>query len=172
MGQMDGYFNLGKSFLYGFPVFIVIICLCSLLNVWQRFFRSAFMKKIFLNCWPIKKLKVHVDDPRQLLEEGSAILKHERETREENNTGVTFDSVGDISDTRGQNSPHPKHPTINKTPSALERGPRDVIAPGRDVMPPSRVTRDPPAATGRPQFSFANKNNRYTQLRNSDDTVR
>lgn len=172
MGQMDGYFGLGKSFLYGFPVLIVMFCLCSLLNVWQRFFRSAFMKNIFLNCWPIKKLKVHVDDPRQLLEEGSAILKHERETREENNTGVTFDSVGDISDNRGQSSPHPRAPTINKTPSALERGSRDVIAPGRDAMPPSRVSRDPPPATGRPQFSFANKNNRYAQLRNSDDTVR
>jgi len=171
MGQMDGYFNLGKNFLYIFPIFVVVFCLCSLLNVWQRAFRSAFVKSLLVSCWPLKKLKVKIDDPRELLEEGSAILKHERETREENNTGVTFDSVGDISDNQGKNSPHP----INKTPYALERGRgRDVIAPPRrDVIaPPGRFSRDPPAAasaSGRPKFSFHDKNNRYSQLRNSED---
>lgn len=188
MGKMDGYFALGAGFLYLFPMFVVIVCLCSLLNVWQRAFRSAFMKNVFQSCWPIKKLKIHIDDPNQLLEEGSAILKQERDTREEHNTGVTFDSVGDISDNRGNNSPHPKHPAINKTPSVLERGQRDVTTTsGRDLTATSgrdlnTNLRDfnssrgfspipSPALTssGRPQFSFANKNNRYAQLRNSDD---
>lgn len=164
MGQMDGYFALGKNFLYIFPVFVVLLCLCSLLNVWQRVFRSAFMKNLFTSCWPIKKLKIHVDDPRQLLEEGSIILKHERETREENNTGVTFDSVGDISDKQGKNSPHP----INKTPYALERGQGRNSPLSRDVIP-SRISHEPLPSPGRPKFSFHDKNNRYSQLRNSDD---
>jgi len=170
MGQMDGYFKLGKNFLYMFPVFVLIVFLCSLLNVWQRSFRSAFMKNMFKSCWPIKKLKIKVDDPSQLLEEGSAILKHERETREENNTGVIFDSVGDISDKPAKNSPHP----INKTPYALERGNRtgyrDVSSPALKPVsrePPPPIAREP---LGRPKFSFQDKNNRYSQLRNSDDS--
>ncbi len=90
MGQMDGYFTLGKQFMYSFPVLVAIFCVCSLLNIWQRIARSSFMKNVFLryvrislyppthvfySCWPIKKLKIHIEDPRNILEEGALILK-------------------------------------------------------------------------------------------------
>lgn len=210
MGEMDGYFSLGKNFMYLFPVFVAIFCLCSLLNVWQRMFRSAFMKNLFTSCWPLKKLKIHIDDPRQLMEEGAAILKHERDTREENNTGVTFDSVGDISDNNapGRNSPHlginklphpgdrtsRLPPGVREPPSLRDPIGRDSFHAGRDPIgrdsfhagrdPIGRDSmresvlrgdvardsiRESNLATGRPKFSFADKNNRYSKLHNSDD---
>lgn len=182
MGEMDGYFSLGKNFMYVFPVFVAIFCLCSLLNVWQRIFRSGFMKNLFVSCWPLKKMKIHIDDPRQLMEEGAAILKHERDTREENNTGVTFDSVGDISDNNpGRNSPHlginkvplPGDRTSRLPPSSarepvshgdhIGKGKFTTTGGGRDP-----IGREPVLATGRPKFSFHDKNNRYTKLHGSD----
>ena len=103
MGEMDGFFKLGNNFMYLFPCFVALFCLCTMFNVWGRTARSSFMKNLFkkydqlflysssslltvspslrtgiystLSCWPIKKLKIHIEDPRNLAEEGATILR-------------------------------------------------------------------------------------------------
>ena len=47
MGEMDGFFKLGNNFMYLFPCFVALFCLCTMFNVWGRTARSSFMKNLF-----------------------------------------------------------------------------------------------------------------------------
>jgi len=72
MGEMDAFPFLGKEFTIFFPIFVAVICLFSLFNVWG---------KIASMCC-IKRLRYTPEDDIKLVTEGEKILKEERETKE------------------------------------------------------------------------------------------
>eukprot|EP01111_Echinosteliopsis_oligospora_P011370 TRINITY_DN3740_c0_g1_i1.p1 TRINITY_DN3740_c0_g1~~TRINITY_DN3740_c0_g1_i1.p1 ORF type:complete len:632 (-),score=109.80 TRINITY_DN3740_c0_g1_i1:43-1938(-) len=81
MGKMQGLFEIGKVFIYVFPVFVVVFFLFTLFNGFQRIARSRCMKWL-LGCWPIKKLHIQIPDKAAARIEGANILRQERDNKE------------------------------------------------------------------------------------------
>jgi len=71
MGEMDA-FPLGKDFQIFFPIFVAVLCLFTIFNVWG---------KIASMCC-IKRFRYVPDDDYKLITEGEQILRDERATKE------------------------------------------------------------------------------------------
>jgi hypothetical protein len=72
MGQMDAFPFLGRDFTIFFPIFVAVLCLFSLFNVWS---------KIGSMCC-IKSLRYIPEDDFKLVNDGEKILKDERDIKE------------------------------------------------------------------------------------------
>jgi len=72
MGEMDAFPVLGRQFTIFFPIFVAVLCLFSLFNVWS---------KIGSMCC-IKSLRYIPEDDFKLVNDGEKILKDERDIKE------------------------------------------------------------------------------------------